>query len=99
MGPAGISAGSDQAQGQECQLLYRNVTANIQMTAEFESKLRRYMAARGIRTKSEAIRQTVEEGLARIPEPVVMNWAGLRGKGLGTLQPQVTDNDQLWEST
>jgi hypothetical protein len=71
---------------------------NIQMTAEFESKLRRYMAARGIRTKSEAIRQAVEEGLARIPEPVVMNWAGLRGKGLGTSQPQFANNDQLWES-
>ena len=34
------------------------------MTAEFESKLRRYMTARGIKTESEAIRQAVEEGLA-----------------------------------
>lgn len=53
----------------------------VKYTAEFESKLRRYMAARGIRTKSEAIHQAVEEGLARIPEPVVMNWADYAGKG------------------
>ena len=53
------------------------------------------MTARGIKTESEAIRQAVEEGLARIPEPVLMNWAGLRGKGLGTSTPQFTNNDQL----
>ena len=70
---------------------------NIQMTPEFESNLRRFMAARGIKTKSEAIRHAVEEGLARTPEPAVMDWTGLRGKGLGSAQPHYQSNDQLWE--
>lgn len=71
---------------------------NIQMTPDFESKLRRFMAARGIKTKSEAIRQAVEESLARTPEPVAMDWTRLRGKGLGSTQPQFESNDQLWGS-
>jgi len=56
------------------------------------------MAARGIKTKSEAIRLAVEEGLARTPEPVVMEWTTLRGKGLGSSPPRFETNDALWDS-
>ena len=71
---------------------------NIQMTPEFERNLKRYMSVRGIKTKSEAVRQAVEESLARIPDPIVMDWSSLRGKGLGSRPPRFENNDQLWES-
>jgi len=69
---------------------------NIQMTPEFENNLRRYMASRGIKTKSEAVRRAIEEGLDRTPDPTRFNWTSLRGQGLGTTPPQITNNDQLW---
>jgi len=70
---------------------------NIQMNPDFESNLRRYMASRGIKTKSEAVRRAIEEGLARSPAPTAMNWSSLRGQGLGNSQPKFQSNDQLWE--
>ena len=66
------------------------------MTPEFERNLRKYMAARGIKTKSEAVRQAVEEGLARIPESTAMDWSSLRGKGLSSTPYRFDNNDQLW---
>jgi len=69
---------------------------NIQMTPEFERNLRKYMTARGIKTKSEAVRRAVEESLARIPEPTFMDWSSLRGKGLGSTPHRFEDNDSLW---
>lgn len=57
----------------------------VKYTAEFESKLRRYMAARGI-------------GLGPNPRASRDELGGLRGKGLGISQPQSTNNDQLWGS-
>jgi hypothetical protein len=69
---------------------------NIQMTPEFENNLRRYMASRGIKNKSEAVRRAIEEGLGRTPDPSKFSWTSLRGQGLGTTTPQFTGNDQLW---
>ncbi len=68
---------------------------NIQMTPEFERNLRKYMTARGIKTKSEAVRQAVEESLARIPEPTMMDWSSLRC-GFGSTPHRFEDNDSLW---
>lgn len=70
---------------------------NIQMTPEFEVKLRKYMVSRGIKTKSEAVRQAIEEGLAVSPKFKLLDWSSLRGAGLGQSEPRFSDNDELWQ--
>jgi len=49
------------------------------MTPTFEERLRRFMRARGIRSKSEAVRVAVEEGLQRVQGvvPDYREWLGL----------------------
>lgn len=66
---------------------------NIHLTPAFEEKLRRFMRARGIKSKSEAVRIAVEEGLEReIPQRVdFREWVGMaRGDALAR-----AENDSL----
>ena len=70
---------------------------NIQMTPDFEAKLRKFMALRGLRTKSEAVRLAIDEGLTRTPLPRETNWTSLRGAGLGSGKPRFENNDELWD--
>ncbi|GMU56976.1 MAG: hypothetical protein AMXMBFR33_61220 [Candidatus Xenobia bacterium] len=70
---------------------------NLQLTPEFEDKLRRFMQARRIKTKSEAIRVAVEESLERSCEAFRFDWAQLRGRGLGVNpSPRFQCDDDLW---
>lgn len=70
---------------------------NIQMTPEFEQNLVTFMAMRGIKTKSDAVRRAVEEALTRSAIPVSFDWSVLRGKGLGASSSRFHSNDELWE--
>lgn len=73
---------------------------NIHMTPAFEESLRRLMRARGIRTKSEAIRVAVEEALAlasRKARPTQFgDWLGLGNRAPANPKPQFASDDDLW---
>lgn len=73
---------------------------NINLTPAFEASLRRFMKARGLRTKSEAIRIAVEEGLQRVmaekPLRDFAPWIGMaRGPGEDP-KPRFPTDDELW---
>ncbi len=73
---------------------------NINLSPEFEDSLIRYMRIRGIRSKSEAIRVAVKEGLERSlagrPQVDFSSWLGLaRGDGENPA-PQFSSDDDLW---
>lgn len=73
---------------------------NIHMTAAFERRLAQFMRARGIKTKSEAVRVAVEEGLALVTRRAeTADYAGWRG--LGTRAPlnpapRFASDAELW---
>ena len=74
----------------------------INLNPDFEDSLYRLMQRRGIRTKSEAVRVAVQEGLERsleeTPKTDFSSWIGLAcGKGENP-QPRFVnaDDDALW---
>lgn len=75
---------------------------NIHTSPDFEENLSRYMRYRGIKTKSEAIRNAVREGLAMArgdlnAQTDFSTWLGL---GLGAPlnpTPRFPSDDSLWE--
>lgn len=87
--------------------MYRHYTENTQMgqlninlTPAFEEILTRYMQVRGIRSKSEAVRIAVQEGLERSvaaqPKVDFASWLGsARGQGENPT-PRFTSDDDLW---
>lgn len=72
---------------------------NIHVTPAFERALRQFMRARGIKTKSEAVRAAVEEaargaeGVARIP---LENLLGAANRYPQTPREQWLTDDDLW---
>ena len=73
---------------------------NLHVTAEFERDLAGFMRLRELRTKSEAIRLAVREGLERAratpPRKSFTRWAGA---GLGATlnpEPRFPSDDDLW---
>jgi len=66
---------------------------NLNLTPEFEDKLRRFMRVRGLKTKSEALRVALEDSLARS----TIEWSQLRGSGLSECVPRFSNDDELWE--
>jgi Arc/MetJ-type ribon-helix-helix transcriptional regulator len=73
---------------------------NLNLTPEFDRNLRRYMRARGFKTKSEAIRAAVREALGiaeRVASPAELDeWVGL-AQG-GRKRPRFGSEDELWEA-
>lgn len=73
---------------------------NIHMTPAFEQTLRQFMCARGIQSKSEAIRVAVEEGLMRASaraRPVEFSeWVGLGKQAPENPRPRFASDDDLW---
>ena len=59
---------------------------NLHVTREFERDLGRFMRLRGMRTKSEAIRLAVREGLERARRAPSKGFSGWAGAGL-TVEP------------
>jgi len=74
---------------------------NIHVSPEFEENLSRYMRYRGIKTKSEAIRSAVREGLARArgDSAALTDFKTWLGMGLGAPlnpNPRFPSDDSLW---
>ncbi len=73
---------------------------NINMTPQFEKALGRFMRIRRIKSKSEAVRVAVSEGLQRgIEENGVCDFADWLGLGLKAPQnpePRFRSHDDLW---
>lgn len=73
---------------------------NINMNPEFEEALHRFMRLRGIRTKSEAIRIAVQEGVERkISENGRRSfaaWLGAATRAPENPNPRFVSDDDLW---
>lgn len=73
---------------------------NIHLTPEFEQTLSDYMHLRGIKTKSEAVRQAIQEAvdrerrLRRVPD--FTRWVGLGNRGIENPTPRFRSDDDLW---
>jgi len=72
---------------------------NIRVTEDFARDLARYMKARGIPTKSAALRTAVRDGLeqSRAASPVdVRSWLGLARRGRENPRRRFRSEDDLW---
>lgn len=73
---------------------------NIHMTPRFEEALRRFMRARGLKTKSEAVRVAVEEGLVqasrRAGTAQFADWLGLGKRAPENPRSRFGSDDDLW---
>ena len=74
---------------------------NINLTQDFETSLKRFMRLRGIRTKSEAIRLAVQEGVERSLERAgrtsFREWLGAAVQADVNPHPRFASHDDLWE--
>ncbi len=71
---------------------------NLHVTARFEKELRRFMHARGIPTKSAAIRTAVHEGCERNMTRTDVDfrtWLGIGNRGR-TKRRRFKSHDDLW---
>jgi hypothetical protein len=73
---------------------------NINVTPEFDAALARLMRARGIRSKSDAIRTAVaeasERATAAAPVEDFTAWIGLALGGEDNPRPRFASHDDLW---
>ncbi|MCC7539983.1 MAG: hypothetical protein IT379_27430 [Deltaproteobacteria bacterium] len=72
---------------------------NLHVTERFERALRRFMKARGLANKSEAIRVAVEEAAERESRKTPADFAALRGAALKaplSERPKFRSEDDLW---
>ncbi len=73
---------------------------NIQMTPDFEKALLRLMRVRGLKTKSEAVRVAVQEGLERAlgrsKTADFHAWLGLASRKPLNRSPRFKSEDDLW---
>lgn len=73
---------------------------NIHMTPAFENALAEFMRARGIKTKSEAIRVAVQEGLAHLTRKVRVtdfsDWLGVGRRAPLNPHPRFSSDRDLW---
>ncbi len=76
---------------------------NINMSAQFEADLTSFMRLRGIRSKSEAVRVAIREGLERSSPPPAggsfRSWLGLAGPPDSQTPESPLTEDELWSST
>jgi hypothetical protein len=73
---------------------------NLNMTPELEEALKRFMRLRGIRTKSEALRVAVREGVERsigaAPRASFASWLGAAARAPENPNPRFATDDDLW---
>ena len=73
---------------------------NLHVKPDFQRDLERFMRLRGLRTKSEAIRLAVREGLERARSaPSAKGFSRLAGAGLAAAtnpEPRFKTDDDLW---
>ncbi len=74
---------------------------NIHMTPAFEQALARFMRLRGFRTKSEAVRAAVQEGLQHVLSGQrtcdYVEWLGTGRAAPLNPEPRFRSEDELWE--
>ena len=73
---------------------------NLNLNPEFEENLKRFMRARKIKNKSEAIRIAVKEGLERAMDGTAKSdfrkWIGAGKKEPLNPSPTFSSEDDLW---
>jgi hypothetical protein len=73
---------------------------NLHMAPALENALSKFMRLRGIRTKSEAVRIALQEGLERAlmecPSADFRTWIGLAKQAPLNDAPRFHDHDELW---
>ena len=73
---------------------------NLHVKPDFERDLARFMKLRDLRTKSEAIRVAVREGLERAratpPRRSFTRWAGAGLAATPNPEPRFPSDDDLW---
>jgi hypothetical protein len=72
---------------------------NLNVTPEFERDLRRFMRAKGITKKSDAIRQALHEAVAKAGSASrsdFRSWLGLGLKVPLNPKPRFSNEDELW---
>lgn len=74
---------------------------NLHMTPSLENALGKFMRLRRIRTKSEAVRVALHEGLERAltqcPSADFRTWVGLAKQAPINTTPRFHDHDELWK--
>lgn len=73
---------------------------NLHVTEKFERALKRFMRARGLSNKSEAIRIAVEEAAEREARARPTDFASLRGAALAappSTRRRFKSDDDLWK--
>jgi hypothetical protein len=74
---------------------------NINLTPELESALERFMRLRHFRTKSEAVRVAIQEGLERASRAAPVGdfkaWRGLALRAPVNPTPRFPSDETLWE--
>ena len=74
---------------------------NINLTAAFERDLKRYMQARGIATKSEAVRAAVQEALqaaTRKPKVAIKDLLGVAVPADPSPKSKWLNKNDLWDN-
>jgi Arc/MetJ-type ribon-helix-helix transcriptional regulator len=72
---------------------------NVNITPEFERDLRRVMKVKGLKTKSDAVRQAVREAAERAHPTKKYDFRSLIGIALGGKEnpnPRFKTEDDLW---
>lgn len=72
---------------------------NINMNAEFEKALKRLMQARGLKSKTEAVRLAVREAVERERSEGAVDfadWIGLGNAAPQNPSPRFASDDALW---
>jgi len=74
---------------------------NIHMTPIFEQELKKFMKMRRLKTKAEAVRIAVKEGLEHSVQAKptdFSNWIGLGKEIPDNKKPRFHSDDDLWRS-
>jgi len=72
---------------------------NLNVTPEFERDLRQFMKKKGIKSKSDAVRQAMREAAARTETNSTFDFRALLGLGLKAPlnpKPRFKSEDDLW---
>lgn len=73
---------------------------NIHLTPEFQQSLLEYMRLRHLKTKSEAVRQAVQEALererSRRQTTDFTTWLGMGNRAPQNPHPRFQSDDDLW---
>lgn len=85
------------------QAMYNREVAqiNINVTADFERDLKKYMQMRAISEKSRAIREALKEAVERLlgekPDTDFRSWVAMTKDFMSNPSPRFKTEDDLWD--